>query len=94
MAAEAKKKRRARAGKTLDSDSAAVMKEIRRAAEAQHSILMPPVVTVQVVLPWTREMVLGKMKRSGAITSWKWVDREFSDGNKRRYEIVADGKGF
>ena len=46
-------------------------------------------VTLKVILPWTREEVLGELKRSKKIISWAW-DKSYEDGNNRRYIVTLD----
>ena len=46
-------------------------------------------VTVTLILPWTKEGVLGELKRQGKILTWK-LDKEYEDGNNRRYLITLD----
>ena len=36
-----------------------------------------------------QEKVLGLLKRQGRISSWR-LDREYSEGNKRRYLVTVD----
>jgi hypothetical protein len=68
----------------------AVWREVQRAVTALHGCLVPQgEVTVQVVLSWTREELLGVLKRSGRIISWKW-DKGWENGNERRYAVKLD----
>jgi hypothetical protein len=46
-------------------------------------------VTIPLELPWTKEKVLWLLKRQGRISSWR-LDREYSEGNKRRYLVTVD----
>jgi len=46
-------------------------------------------VTVTLILPWTKEGVWGELKRQGKILTWK-LDKEYEDGNNRRYLITLD----
>ena len=46
-------------------------------------------VSVSLILPWTKESVLGELKRRGKILSWE-QDKTYEDGNKRRYHITLD----
>jgi hypothetical protein len=46
-------------------------------------------VTVTLILPWTKEGVLGELKRQGKILTWK-LDTDYEDGNNRRYLITLD----
>ena len=55
-----------------------------------YGCLLPPgEVTVALVLSWTKEGVLGKLKRQGEIIAWK-LDKDYEDGNNRRYLITLD----
>lgn len=46
-------------------------------------------ITVQVVLSWAKEEMLGVLKRSGKIISWA-QDKTYEDGNNRRYIVTLD----
>ena len=46
-------------------------------------------VTVTLILPWTKEGVLGELKRQGKILAWK-LDKDYEEGNNRRYLITLD----
>ena len=57
---------------------------------ATYGCLLPSgEVTVILVLPWTKEGVLGELKRQGKILAWK-LDKDYEDGNNRRYLITLD----
>ena len=57
---------------------------------ATYGCLLPSgEVTVPLVLPWTNEGVLGELKRQGKILAWK-MDKNYEDGNNRRYLITLD----
>jgi hypothetical protein len=57
---------------------------------ATYGCLLPSgEVTVTLVLPWTKEGVLGELKRQGKILAWK-MDKDYEDGNNRRYLITLD----
>lgn len=65
-------------------------KLIEEALLEEYGCLLPPgEAAVFVVLAWTKEKFLGELKRQGRIVSWS-VDKEFKDGNKRRYEVTVD----
>jgi hypothetical protein len=65
-------------------------RDVIKAVTAEHGCLVPQgEVTVQVVLSWTREELLGVLKRSGRIISWKW-DKGWENGNERRYAVKLD----
>ena len=69
-------------------------KIIEEALFEEYGCLLPPgEATVSVILPWTKEKCLGELKRQGKIISWG-LDKEFKEGNKRRYEIRVDADGF
>ena len=64
---------------------------VTEAATAMYGCLLPEGrITVDVVLSWTKEEMLGVLKRSGKIVSWAWINREYEDGNKREYSVVVD----
>jgi len=46
-------------------------------------------ITVQVVLSWAKEEMLGVLKRSGKIISWA-QDKTYEEGNMRRYIVTLD----
>ena len=57
---------------------------------ATYGCLLPSrEVTVTLVLPWTKEGVLGELKRQGEIPAWK-LDKDYEDGNNRRYLVTLD----
>ena len=57
---------------------------------ATYGCLLPSgEVTVTLVLPWTKEGVLGELKRQGEILAWK-LDKDYEDGNNRRYLVTLD----
>lgn len=57
---------------------------------ATYGCLLPSgEVTVTLVLPWTKEGVLGELKRQGKILTWK-LDKDYEDGNNRRYLITLN----
>ena len=64
---------------------------IEDALIAEHSFLLPSgIISTTVTLPWTRENLLGQLKREGRIVSWEQL-RDFSEGNMRQYKITIDG---
>ena len=66
---------------------AGVWRVIQDSATATHGCLLPQgEVTVGIVLSWTREEVLGMLKRSGKILSWAW-EKGWENGNERRYSV-------
>lgn len=68
----------------------AVWRVIQDSATATHGCLLPQgEVTVGIVLSWTREEVLGMLKRSGKILSWAW-EKGWENGNERRYAVTID----
>lgn len=55
-----------------------------------HGCLVPQgEITVQVVLSWAKEEMLGVLKRNGKITKWG-QDKTYEDGNNRRYIVTLD----
>ena len=68
----------------------AVWRVIQDSATATHGCLLPQgEVTLPIVLSWTREEVLGMLKRSGKILSWAW-EKGWENGNERRYAVTID----
>ena len=66
---------------------AGVWRVIQDALNAEHGCLLPQgEVTVAVIISWTREEVLGMLKRSGKILSWAW-EKGWENGNERRYSV-------
>jgi hypothetical protein len=60
------------------------------AVTAAYGCLVPQgEVTVQVVLSWAKEEMLGVLKRSGKIIRWA-QDKDYEDGNNRRYIVTLD----
>lgn len=60
------------------------------AVTAVYGCLVPQgEITVQVVLSWAKEEMLGVLKRSGKIISWA-QDKTYEDGNNRRYIVTLD----
>ena len=63
---------------------------VQDAVTAMYGCLLPQgEVTVQVVLSWAKEEMLGVLKRSGKIISWA-QDKNYEDGNNRRYIVTLD----
>ena len=63
---------------------------VQDAVTAMYGCLLPQgEVTVQVVLSWAKEEMLGVLKRSGKIISWA-QDKDYEDGNNRRYIVTLD----
>lgn len=63
---------------------------LQDSAMALYGCLLPQgEVTLKVILPWTREEVLGELKRSRKIISWAW-DKSYEDGNNRQYSVRID----
>lgn len=63
---------------------------VTEAVTAVHGCLVPQgEITVQVVLSWAKEEMLGVLKRSGKIISWA-QDKTYEDGNNRRYIVTLD----
>ena len=63
---------------------------VTEAVTAAYGCLVPQgEITVQVVLSWAKEEMLGVLKRSGKIISWA-QDKEYEDGNNRRYIVTLD----
>lgn len=58
----------------------------------QYGCLLPAGdLTVEVILHWNKEEVLGTLKRRGKITGWV-QDREYEDGNMRKYTVTVDSE--
>lgn len=69
-------------------------KIIEKVLLEEYGCLLPPgEAAVSVILPWTKEKCLGELKRQGKIISWG-LDKNFKEGNKRRYEIRVDTDAF
>ena len=55
---------------------------------ATYGCLLPSgEVTVPLVLPWTKEGVLGELKRQGKILAWK-MDKDYEDGETPRHTPI------
>ena len=82
-----KRKAISKAVREQNKRQAGVWSAVQDAATALHGCLVPQgEITVAVVLPWTREEVLGELKRKGKILAWAW-DKAYEDGNNRRYNV-------
>lgn len=85
-----KRKAVTKAVKEQNKRMAAVWDSLHDSAMGAFGCLLPQgEVTLKVVLPWTREEVLGELKRSRKIISWAW-DKSYEDGNNRRYIVTLD----
>ena len=63
---------------------------VQDAVTAMYGCLLPQgEITVQVVLSWAKEEMLGVLKRSGKIISWA-QDKGYEEGNMRRYIVTLD----
>jgi hypothetical protein len=63
---------------------------VQDAVTAVYGCLLPQgEVTVQVILSWAKEEMLGVLKRSGKIISWA-QDKTYEDGNNRRYIVTLN----
>ena len=63
---------------------------VTEAVTAVYGCLVPQgEITVQVVLSWAKEEMLGVLKRSGKIISWA-QDKTYEEGNMRRYIVTLD----
>ncbi|MBR6268365.1 MAG: hypothetical protein IKR28_08560 [Selenomonadaceae bacterium] len=66
------------------------LKLIEDSLFATYGCLLPVgEVSVTIVLPWTKESILGELKRNGKILSWE-QDKTYEDGNNRQYRITLD----
>ena len=73
-----------------DKSCSEIWNAIDKAVLDTYGCLLPSGnVTIPLELPWTKEKVLGLLKRQGRISSWR-LDREYSEGNKRRYLVTVD----
>ncbi len=70
------------------------LRAIEDALFATYGCLLPVgEASVTIILPWTKETVLGELKRRGKILSWE-QDKTYEDGNNRRYRITIDADGI
>lgn len=85
-----KRKALSKAIKEQNKRTADTWKAVTEAVTTVHGCLVPQgEVTVQVVLSWAKEEMLGVLKRSGKIISWA-QDKTYEDGNNRRYIVTLD----
>jgi hypothetical protein len=85
-----KRKTLSKAVKEQNKRTADTWKAVTEAVTTVHGCLVPQgEVTVQVVLSWAKEEMLGVLKRSGKIISWA-QDKDYEDGNNRRYIVTLD----
>ena len=85
-----KRKAISKAVREQNKRMAGVWGALQDVATSVYGCLLPQgEVTLQVILPWTREEVLGELKRSKKIISWAW-DKTYEDGNNRQYVVRLD----
>lgn len=85
-----KKKAISKAVREQNKRASATWATVIEAVTAAYGCLVPQgEITVQVVLSWAKEEMLGVLKRSGKIISWA-QDKEYEDGNNRRYIITLN----
>lgn len=85
-----KKKAITKAVREQNKRMGAVWGALQEVATSVYGCLLPQgEVTLKVILPWTREEVLGELKRSKKIISWAW-DKSYEDGNNRQYNVRVD----
>ncbi|BAL84625.1 hypothetical protein SELR_pSRC200910 (plasmid) [Selenomonas ruminantium subsp. lactilytica TAM6421] len=66
------------------------LKGIEDTMLATYGCLLPAgEITISIVMPWTRESILGILKRQGKIVSWE-LDGSYEEGNNRRYLVTLD----
>ncbi len=74
----------------LDKSCNEIWNAIDKAVLDTYGCLLPSgEITITLELPWTKEKVLGLLKRQGRISSWR-LDKEYSEGNMRRYLVTVD----
>ena len=67
-----------------------VLQSIEETILASYGCLLPQgEITVSIVMSWTKESVLGTLKRQGKIVAWE-LDKSYEEGNDRRYLITLD----
>lgn len=82
-----KRKAVTKAVKEQNKRIAAVWDALHDSAMGAYGCLLPQgEITLNVILPWTREEILGDLKRSGKIITWAW-DKSYEDGNNRQYNV-------
>ena len=82
-----KKKSISKAVREQNKRIAAVWDALHDSAMGAYGCLLPQgEITLSVILPWTREEILGDLKRSGKIVAWAW-DKTYEDGNNRQYNV-------
>jgi hypothetical protein len=85
-----KRKALSKAIKEQNKRVSATWGAVIEAVTAMYGCLVPQgEITVQVVLSWAKEEMLGVLKRSGKILAWK-QDKDYEDGNNRRYIVTLD----
>ena len=85
-----KRKALSKAIKEQNKRVSATWATVVEAVTKAHGCLVPQgEITVQVVLSWAKEEMLGVLKRSGKIISWA-QDKTYEDGNNRRYIVTLD----
>ena len=63
---------------------------VQDAVTAVYGCLVPQgEITVNVVLSWAKEEMLGVLKREGKIIRWA-QNKDYEDGNNRQYAVTFD----
>ena len=86
------KKKNIKAKAVLEKQYELTWRRFEDAIIAEYGLLIPSG-NLQIIidLPWTREGILGLMKRSGRIIAWE-QDKSYENGNLRRYVITVEGE--
>ena len=86
------KKKNIKAKADLEKQYKLTWRRFEDAIIAEYSLLIPSG-NLQIIidLPWTREGILGLMKRSGRIIA-REQDKSYENGNLRRYVITVEGE--
>lgn len=70
-----------------------IIKECHKSLNDKYGCLIPQGnLTATIEVPWCYEQLLGELKRCGIISSWRWNDREYENGNLRRYEVRLNNR--
>ena len=86
------KKKNIKAKADLEKQYKLTWSAIEDAIIAEYGLLIPSGnLQIMIDLPWTREEILGLMKRRGRIIAWE-QDKSYENGNLRRYVITVEGE--
>ncbi len=88
------KKKNIKAKADLEKQYKLTWRAIEDTIIAEYGLLIPSGnLQIFIDLPWTREGILGLMKRNSKIIAWE-QDKSYENGNLRRYVITVEGESI